>query len=87
ASLAQAGYLVLSDTHYPGWQVDVDGQRGRLHRANLLFRAVYLPPGSHTVEFQFQPQSLRLGAAVSILTVLLAVPGLLALKRDATRHP
>jgi hypothetical protein len=85
ANLTQEGYLVLSDTHYPGWHVDVDSQASRLHRANLLFRAVYLPAGDHTVEFRFQPQSWRIGAIVSALTALLTVLGLLIFSRKPVR--
>ena len=35
-----AGYLVLTDAWYPGWQVRVDGTPATLERANVMFRAV-----------------------------------------------
>ena len=79
AGLTREGYLVLSDTYYPGWRVNVDGAEGHIHRANLLFRAVYLPAGQHTVEFRFQPRSLRIGAGISVLVTVLTVLGLVAL--------
>ncbi len=83
SNVAQEGYLVLSDTHYPGWRVNVDGKEGRLHRANFLFRAVYLPAGHHTVEFRFRPQSLRIGAYVSTLMLILTILGLIAFNRKS----
>jgi len=80
ANLSNAGYLVLSDTYYPGWRVKVNGAEGHIHRANLSFRAVYLPAGQHTVEFWFEPNSLRVGACVSALMVVTTMLGLVALK-------
>ncbi|MGH2522503.1 MAG: hypothetical protein ACRDH2_08365, partial [Anaerolineales bacterium] len=47
------GYLVLSDAYYPGWVATVDGAPVPILRADLMFRAVQLPEGSHTVEFRF----------------------------------
>src|SRR5262249_48703364 len=41
------GILFLSDTYYPGWQVDVDGAPTRIYKADVAFRAVSVPPGSH----------------------------------------
>ena len=58
-------YLVGSEVFYPGWQVRVDGQPAVLHRANALFRAVYIPGGRHEVELAFRPTSFTLGAWVS----------------------
>ena len=84
ANLARDGYLILSDTHYPGWRVTVDGAESRIHRANLMFRAVYLPAGAHTVEFQFQPRSLYIGACASALALVLLIAGLIAIR---TRRP
>lgn len=67
---SQAGWLVLSDLWYPGWQVWVDGQDVPLLRANYLFRGVYLEPGEHQVEFLYRPGSYRWGAALSLAALL-----------------
>jgi len=63
-------YLVLSDAFYPGWRAYVDGQEVAVYRANVMFRAVRLPAGEHTVVFRYAPASLRIGAAVSLGTLL-----------------
>ncbi len=69
ASSGGAGLLVLNDTYYPGWKAYVDGQETEIYRANYLFRAVYLPPGDHTVEFVYRPTAVYVGLATSLLTL------------------
>ncbi len=49
------GVLVLNDMWHPWWAVEIAGEEKPLIRANLLFRAVVLPPGKHTVRFVFRP--------------------------------
>jgi len=66
ASTDAPGYLALTDTWYPGWEATVDGQTTPILRADLMFRAVRLPPGRHTVEFRYRPQSVRTGVGVSV---------------------
>jgi hypothetical protein len=70
ATLGAPGYLVLSDSWYPGWAATVDGQRARIERANVAFRAVYLPQGTHTVRWTYRPQSFRVGLGLSLITLL-----------------
>ncbi|MBC8263192.1 MAG: YfhO family protein [Anaerolineales bacterium] len=76
ANLAEAGYLVLTDAHYPGWRALTDGLETPIYRANLLFRAVYLPAGQHRVEFIYDPLSFKLGAAISLTALLGLVTGI-----------
>ncbi len=78
ASLAADGYLVLTDAHYPGWRALVDGQETPIHRANLLFRAIHLPAGQHSVEFVYDPFSFKLGAVISLAALLALVVGIVA---------
>ncbi len=75
-SLATPGWLVLTDTHYPGWQASIDGQPAEILRANLMFRAVELPAGEHTVVFEFVPRSLQVGTLITLLALLILVTGL-----------
>ena len=64
----KAGYLVLTDTYYPGWIATIDGEAAPIHRANVMFRAVVVPAGSHDVLFRYQPTSFRIGAIISVMT-------------------
>jgi len=66
------GYLVLTDTFYPGWRAYVDGVETPIYQANYLFRAVPLNAGDHEVRFVYRPKSFAVGAALS-LTFLLTV--------------
>lgn len=73
AELDAPGYLVLSDTFYPGWSALVDGKPDVILTANLAFRAVPLQPGKHTVNFVYSPRGLKPGAIVTVLTMLAGI--------------
>jgi hypothetical protein len=70
AILPQPGYLVLSDTFYPGWQVTVDGQPAEILRANGAFRALPLDAGTHEVWFRYRPGSFVIGAVCSVTALI-----------------
>jgi hypothetical protein len=70
ATADEPSYLVLNDFYQRGWTARVDGQPARVFIANALFRAVPIEPGTHEIEFRFEPLSLTLGAAVSAVSLL-----------------
>ena len=45
ATARRAGELVLTDLHYPGWKVELDGEPADLHRVDYLLRGTTLPAG------------------------------------------
>lgn len=55
AEAPDGGFLVLHDPWHPWWRAERDGEPVPILRANLLFRAVPLPPGRHIVRFRFRP--------------------------------
>lgn len=61
------GLLVLSDQFYPGWIATVDGMRAPIIRTDTVFRGVCVAPGEHSVTFRYQPNSLVIGLAISII--------------------
>jgi hypothetical protein len=68
ADACDESYLVLSDTHYPGWKAAVDGAPVPIHRANYALRAVHLPAGPHRIRFEYHPRSFQVGLSLSLLT-------------------
>jgi hypothetical protein len=70
ATAPAPSHLVILDTFYPGWHARVNGEAATVVRANYLFKAVAIPPGSSVVELDFAPASVMLGALVSAATLV-----------------
>ncbi len=46
-------WIVVSESHLPGWVAEVDGARVPIHTANYLFQAVRVPAGTHHVSLRY----------------------------------
>jgi uncharacterized membrane protein YfhO len=71
AGLAKNGFLLLTDSYYPGWKVFIDDAPGKILRANYNFRAVALNKGIHKIKFIYKPLVFYIGLTVSCITLLL----------------
>ena len=60
-------HVVLIETDDPGWHASVDGRPAPIRNANLLFRGVFVPAGTHRVAFEYRPRAELLGLALSSL--------------------
>ena len=70
--------VVFSEIYYPkGWDVYVDGEKAPYFRVDYLLRAMVVPSGKHTIEFQFKPKAWTIGEPVSLISsiILLLVLG------------
>lgn len=81
--LNQPGTVVLLEGFLPGWQATLDGQSVQVQRANALFVAAFAPAGHHQIVFTYRPWSGVLGLAISALTALGLLAGLLHRPRPA----
>lgn len=63
ADSRRGGYVVLHDLWHPWWTATLDGAPAPILKANVLFRAVRVPPGRHRVVFRFEPIRSLLGLA------------------------
>ncbi len=65
------GWVVLSDTWFPGWRASIDDEPVEIYRADFLFRAVRVPAGEHYIRFEYRPVSFQIGLYLSILACCL----------------
>jgi hypothetical protein len=74
-----AGYLFLSEIHYPGWKATIDDRPATILRGNYLFRVIPLPQGRHHIRVQFDPWTIKLGSVISAVTLLAILGSLVCL--------
>jgi len=80
ASMENDGFLVLSDTYYPGWKAYVDEKQVEIYPTNYMLRSIYLTKGSHQIRFVFDPLPFKVGLGISIVA-LLGMVGFLCYKK------
>jgi hypothetical protein len=78
ATARRQALLVLTDLHFPGWKVRVDGREAKLERVDYLLRGVALTRGRHRIEFIYQPASWDVARAVTLFGLLALAAGLAA---------
>jgi hypothetical protein len=72
------GFLVLSESFYPGWQAWIDGRPTKIYRTDVAFRGVVVPPGTHRIQMRFQPRIF--GTSLGISTITLVLVTIMAVK-------
>jgi len=81
------GILVLLDAVAEGWESCVDGRPVPLYPANLAFRAVAIPPGTHEITFLYEAPGLARGLVLAgIGWIAVMGLGLGARKRMGSDH-
>jgi hypothetical protein len=68
---AGGGFLVLSETYYPGWRALIDGVPAQVQRTNVALQGVAIPAGAHRVEFQLTSTTQRVGGAMSLAGLMI----------------
>lgn len=74
-------YLVLSDTYFPGWRARINNEPTQILNAFHALRAVAVPKGNSTVEFTYEPASIRLGGLISLGSIVAMVLGHLFIRK------
>jgi len=70
ATMERAGWIVISETHWPGWRAYIDGKAARPHYANHAFLGVHVPAGRHRVRLVYLPASFTRGRLISVIALL-----------------
>jgi len=67
------GFLRLSEVHYPGWRISVDGTPVKYYRSDLTWMAVPLKAGSYEIKMEPRSLYLDMSLAVSGVSTLLVI--------------
>lgn len=56
----QAGFFVVPETYFKGWQAQIDGKGVPILKAYGLFRAIWLnDSGKHRIQFRYRPFEIK----------------------------
>jgi hypothetical protein len=79
--MATPGLVVLTDYWDAGWRAYLDGRKVPILRTDYLLRGVVVPAGAATLEFRYEPMTLRIGGWLAGLAGVAIAVGWIAERR------
>ena len=72
SSNTNEGLAVFSEIYYtPGWNAYIDGKLVPHFEVNYTLRGLKVPAGKHTIDFKFEPQVVKTGSTIALVSFLL----------------
>jgi uncharacterized membrane protein YfhO len=69
---ASNGLAVFSEMYYKnGWNAFIDGKQVPICRVDYVLRGLQIPIGNHQIEFKFEPQVVKTGSIISLLSFII----------------
>jgi hypothetical protein len=75
ATMENDGWVVVSESAWPGWRAYVDDHRVTTKFADHALLGVFVPKGKHRIRLVYLPVSFTRGRAISVSTLGLLVVG------------
>jgi hypothetical protein len=69
AAVVRNSLLVLGEKYYKGWRASVDGNQVEIYPVDHVLRGIYLTPGSHKLEFIFDPMPFKVGKYLTLASL------------------
>lgn len=74
ADATGSNFLVVSEMFYPvAWHAFIDGKPVETIRANYLLRGIIVPPGEHTITFEYKSENHETGKTISLIVNLIVL--------------
>src|SRR5690606_7464831 len=68
------GFAVFSEIYYPkGWNITIDGKPAEMIEVNYTLRGLNIPVGNHKIVFSFEPEVVKTGSTISLITSVIAL--------------
>lgn len=84
---------IFSEIYYKDWNAYIDGKPADIFKVNYVLRGLVVPPGTHTIEFKFEPALFFTGRAIAnvaswlVLILLVGYIAYLLIKKEQNVTP